>query len=1214
MKYLIFFLIILNILNYVKSDCFQTHIIETQTSCGNMPSRFIINESIYSFESIEVQPYVEPIFNPFGQSYFWNLIDGINYTISYRNKNCSNYIVQSFLPNGMYYELLSEPLCLNTYTQIKVYNWGSNGEDYYFEMVPSKTSINSQNGNCNIQFFILPKSYSKGALQSGDITYKNPTCGFNNGSIQINIKNYSDYSLYDDMDFGFENPIPLSQSPSPLIFAIWSDLENKGYNLLIKSEECGTELISISLENILPSLEINLENVPDFSYDSTISLSFPSGNNGVLNYTNVIGYVSDTEDLISGWIHGKQLPIEYRTPYGYLYNEDFSIDPKKVKCQFSDSMNFYYYYENFNFTIKKSDSCLVNVTITFYPLPTQDIQVYDYDIEGSDPFPLVNNVLSVENNKNLYIFDGIQEKGIVFSTIFSETPSYSIIESSNGQKGCWKTFNITIANYQIYKNLKIKTYNDNGDEWYYYPVNGIFINVPANYFYVYYTIGDCETDSFFIIDKSERSTPMDDVIVDFTTITIGNCTSDTVFKVTVHTIFGTFSEIHHTAYDTDLTFYIPNTGCSFDFSYSSPPLIDTHSFSYQSLTNQNCNSTGGDVVKFLSSSGYTVIGAYVNGIPMVYNNVYNGFDINYGDNNVTIQLSGINGACFKSQMVTISKPTNSESIPIVEITPVTDCINANGKIEISNYQDFQNLEIQINSNTFPIHSGIFENLESGIVTILYSYNQTILCSNSISLFIPSSENNVKITTSIISNPTCKPFNTNSMNSDGKINVTLTINGIQQSTMDFNVQNQNPNFIFGGGIYPIANVGLNNLTIYFGSCKWKRQVIITEINKPKFTFERVFNDTCSNPAIYKLTSDTPNLLIDDVQMSDSFYYQYNYYKIYLGSITESFNIFWNSYCFDMFTQTITIDNYFNNKNNLQYEIIKADNCSSLKIDLLIKNSNQFNHILINKVSSTPINSTHSIFKNLPPTNSFQVSYVTKDGCYGDETVGELELRSGNTKETIDIIKTNDLCYSGKGSVQLLNLNFKDHYYYIKNVNGLMGVDISLTPLQSDGSSNSKLFSNLYPGTFNLTRHCKSMVNCFLETEITIESDTPIIESIQIIDSYGQLNNGSVEIKLNYNSLSPINYQIIGTNLLNQNGKFLNLSPNTYQIQVTLTDRMCPITLSQSFTIKSIIPPPTSQPPPTSSPPKPSDELSTSSIIQFNFNLLITILISIIFIIL
>ncbi|KAN0033094.1 hypothetical protein ACTA71_011302 [Dictyostelium dimigraforme] len=1191
-NYIFLFLIILNLNNFVLSgfDCNQSINVQIENSCGgNNPSRLNIFNTLYYFDSIGISPFVEPFFDVNRGIYSWYLVDGINYTLSYKYKGCQNYNSQSFISKGMYYKLLSEPLCPKTYFTYTVYNWALD-TNLNFTGIPSTFSIANQNGGCSLNFFVAPLSTSKGVFESGAANYSNPTCGFKNGTISIDLtKGYSNVHLYFDTDTSLSNEI---QPTSP---GHYTGLDSFGYYLFVDSLECGTERVPISMSNVYPPLEITFESVQQGGGNSTISYSLAGGNNGILNDTNSFGYLLGFGDSLplTDWVH-KNVEFDYRFMYGYHYFQDFSnVDnPGKLQCSFQELLALKYYSPNINLTISRNSSCLGNVTFTIYPsssLLPQNILFYDYDDEESEiPFPMVNNRVSVQYNKNLLIQEQLTGTSLIYSTVF-QVLSYSIVQAFD-RPGCWKTYNIIIVNYQLYRNLTLKIYGDDQVTTF-YPINGVFENVPANYYYVHYVAGDCETESFILINTFDDITPMDDVTVDIKTLSVGSCTDQTLFQVTVDTIFGTYSKNYSTYNSMDFDFYFPTCSCVVRGTYSSPPLVDDDPFTYEMISNLNCNSTGNIIQFFSSNSNYnSIFQVFSNNVqlsPNFDNNLSDAFNIGPGENNVTITYTNSIGTCYRSQTITIQSTFET---PLIQVSPVTNCQSPDGKIEISNYQDFQSLEIIIDSNIQTINSGIIEYLSSGLYFLTYSYNQT--CSNTITVYIPTSEDNIIITTSIISNPTCN----NQLIADGKINVTLNVDGIQIN--NFQISNQNNNN-FLNGVYSIANPGLNSLTIKYGSCSWNRNVN-TFLNRPTFTLERVYNDTCLTTSYYKLINSNPNVVIDNMDSTFStIIYQKDYYIQVTGDGTYDYSLSWNSICTDSFSQIITSTNLNSKDSNyLDYEIIKADNCSSLKVDILIKNMNIFKSVTQTWKYPVKINSTHSIFKNLSPANSYEIYFTLLNGCNIYQTVGYNQLSSGNTKETLNIIKTNDLCYSGKGSIQLLNLDFNNYYYQIKNLNGIQ----SVTPIQNG----TTIFSNLYPGTYNVTRYCKTMENCYLQTKITIENDNPIIESIQVIDSYDQLNNGSVEIKLNFISAYPIIYRILGTNLLNQDGKFSNLSPNTYEIQVELNDRMCPITIKQSFTIKSITPPPTSSPPPTSLPPKSSDELSTTSFIQFN-HLLITILI-------
>ncbi|KAM9972732.1 hypothetical protein ACTFIR_012100 [Dictyostelium discoideum] len=251
-------------------------------------------------------------------------------------------------------------------------------------------------------------------------------------------------------------------------------------------------------------------------------------------------------------------------------------------------------------------------------------------------------------------------------------------------------------------------------------------------------------------------------------------------------------------------------------------------------------------------------------------------------------------------------------------------------------------------------------------------------------------------------------------------------------------------------------------------------------------------------------------------------------------------------------------------------------------------------------------TQCLKKNLPPNNYYNVEFLkTKSYCYSYQQIGTYEISNGLTKESLNIKKSNDMCHTGIGKIEIQSPLDTDNYYYsMQKSNGLMtgGYD-SNTHLTNDNVD--QVLSNLPNGIYNITRICKSILNCYIREKVEIISENPSIQSITINHSYSNKNNGTVEIKLNYNTTKPVTFEIVNTQLSNNNGIFSNLSPNDYQIKITIADRMCPVTLLEKFTINSI---PTPKPvdPSKDQSDDPSDELSTSTLIQVNNLLLLFII--------
>ncbi|KAK5574567.1 hypothetical protein RB653_009820 [Dictyostelium firmibasis] len=1194
-NFILIFTIFLSINNNFVNSVDQCEVpiqISTENSCGNNPSRAIIYNYLDYFDSFTVTPNAQVSVNVAAGNSYWNLKDDVPYTFTFRYKNCSNYISQLVVTKGMYYELLTEPLCQMTQVNFTVHNWGLNGGSYNFTGTPSLQNVYNQMGQCNINFYIYPKSNSKGVLHNGAVKYTFGTCGFKNGSISIDFtKGYTKSRLFNVNDNQFANEIKANST------GLYKDLGQNDYFLFLDSTECGTERIRISLNDVFTPMEINYEYVPNLIENSIISLSLSSGPTGVINNTNVNAFFPNNIFTfpLGNWTHkNSSLGGDY-TYYGYSYNSDFSTDLFKPKCYYGESLKTFFYYPYFNFTVERNESCLNNVTITFYP-STRKISIYDNDEELG--YPMTNNVLSIPYNKNLYIYDEMSESNIYYSTVFTPKPSYFIVESSNGT-GCWKTYNITIGNYEIYSVLKLQVVDINNDEFYFYPIDGVFVNVPANNFKILYTTENCTNPSYFRIDKSNYNSPIGDITIKYTTLSVGNCTSPTLFTMSANTTLGFFTSEETESYSEteQLNFNIPTTLCGIPAFFYGPKLTDERPLNFVAISDFSCNSSG-NPVQFKPTNGYYITQVFSNGVQLSsqtwlgYTNCY---FINSGVNNVTVQYSGPNGACYGFK--TINVQSNYET-PIVQVSPVTDCNNGDGKIVILNYQNFTSLNIVIGGYYQNIISGVVGNLSSNTYSIVYNHNQT--CSNSITVTIPTLVPNVDITTSIINNPTCFTSNLGNNNADGSIKVNLKINNVQIN--NFDIENQNPSYTFRSGVYGAAGFGINSLKISYGSCVWNRDVNVTVVNTPQFSLQKVLNDTCYYSSSYKLINNNPNVVVSQISRFPGNYIRYQnefYFQIssYYNQITYSLN--WNDFCYGDFTQEFTQDEYYNfNQSLINYQIVKADNCSTLKIDLIITNMNLFSALTLNNKSPTSINSTHAVFKNLPPSSSYYVYFDLPNGCSLNQEVGFEELSSGFTKEKLNVNITNDICYSGKGSIDLLStIDTENYYYSFLNING--GVeDFPLTTFLTNNNNNNLL--NLKTGTYNISRTCKNITNCFISTSINIKSDNPSIESVIINHSYGKLNNGSVEVKLNYNSSYPITYELVGTKLSNNNGKFINLSPKDYQLKITITDRMCPVTLSKTFTVKLISLPSTDS----------SEELSTSSFVQTNLLLLSILILTII----
>ncbi|KAN0025387.1 hypothetical protein ACTFIU_003648 [Dictyostelium citrinum] len=1292
-NYILFYIFFIIVNNWVKSDqCTSTTLdLIIRDSCGLDSSKLIINQDDYSLlDSIKLSPssFSSPFlsttlnqsakYNINNKAFEWNLIDGIEYIVEYLYKGCNNNnssnssIKQTIKSKGMYYKLKTQPLCLYTQFNFTIYNYNSNGDSKEFQSTPSNIKISNEDNSCAINFYITPISLIKGALQNNIISYNHPTCGFNNGTITINNINnlYSNYQLFFKNDTNFQNEIKSfssysSSSTTTITTTItYINLESNEYYIFIDSNECGREKINIKLDYIYPQINLELKEISNMFYNNS-KMSF-NDNQSIVNFnkSNLIVFYGSQDSKylkkVQQWKDNNYQDVFYKNLiFGYYYHKDLSINqPLSLSSSSSSICKFQQYIGNtrllpqINYSIiynnnndsnnnnnssSSNRSCLDNIIVEINS-PYENDEIILKSITDNLIYQIdkVNNQSTISYNKEFKISSKIGNGDIYFSTVFKK-PTFKIMEtSSDEQQGCWKTYNITIDNFENYKNLKLTGFKD----LLMYPSNdGVFINVPSNQFILSYYYGDCETESTINIGMDYHSdyNPLDKVTIDYSIIKNATCFTPAQIKYTINSPLGLFNGSFKTDNQYQGYTKIPNSLCFIPLSYSINPTETTTStniidnsidFNYTIIKTPSCSIDQSGLISIQLNNNnnnnlYLINKIESNGEILIQDskNVNNYF-IKSGENQIKITIKIGNNFCYSS-LKSINIPKINSIAPKFIISPVTDCENSNGIIEILNFQEFTTIELYSSINHQLLNSitngSTFNNLESSNYILNF---KSPTCSGSIIVNVPSSENNYKITSTIIRNPTCGNFEY----SDGRIGISLIKDGIIKIN-NFTISNYNDNnsyYYFTNGIYEIATVGLNQLTIKYGSCKWYKNITL-ELDDPKFSIVNLFNRTCGwNNDLYKIISSNTNVDINKITYVTASDYT-NYQNQHLISNPFRFpliyTIRWNNICENTFTQYYHINNNYQSSQQLKvkYEIVYPNHClgsessTSFNFDIIVKNMNSYKSLLLfGRVPTISINSTHSIFKNVVPSESYEFTYTSLYGCDGVFYINKDDLPITNVNQKLDIKITNDICYSGKGSIQLSNIDNDNYYYYLRS--SLKPIDKSDDNDDDDdddgqhninsfslpiNSNNNTFLKKLKVGTYSIYRGCKSMINCIVEEKVTIGNDDPLIESIKVLDSYNNtLKNGSVEIILNFNSSSPIIYEIIGTSLLNYNdGKFINLSPDSYEMKITITDRMCPITFIKKFTINSI--------------KKQEEQPSTSTVLNFNYySILIIFLIIII----
>ncbi|KAN0026790.1 hypothetical protein ACTFIV_007781 [Dictyostelium citrinum] len=1184
----LFLLILLFILNSGNAKSVDVCLVKPPTSkeyTCNQPKLHVLAQ-YYSFKSVIISPHLAPIIE--SDTFYYLLKDGIEYTLTVQNKGCNVNVTEKFQSTGMYYELITQPKCTNTWFEMKLNNYYTNGTSKIVSGSPGNYDLQNEDQSCTTSFLIIPQSQGKGLLQNSAIKAIPTTCGFNNGSIVVDLtKGYSNVHLFSsDKEAGKEI--------QPTTEGSFKNLYGDNFILYVDSQECGTERIYIELGQVLPILNVEIKNVPNLFDSSTFSFSLSSGQKGILNSTNSYVFVDNDDNyVISNWTDYEHR-FGHSFNYGYYYSEDFQ-DNNGKSCSTYEKMEADIPVSVLNYTITKhGDSCLNDLLFTVYPFSSNPIYLYDFQADSN--IELENNQAIIAYNRDFSLNEKYAGPDQYFST-FYKVPSYSVVETTKGGlTGCWRTFNITINDSGLIDLEFLLNNNERIN-----PDNDVFRDIPSGVHTIRYLAGDCETASFFTIQLGEDECSKDLVSIEYTIIKNATCSTPYEIQFYASTPFGIQSNnftVSPNSYFSE-TYAIPKSSAYFDLLYYPPNYLvwDDKDFNITIENNAKCNFTRGSVQLMIPNDPnnpnpqYQIRNVYGNdGVLLQSSGQGTSYFVPPGENLITIQYtyggSQSSNYCYKSNSVYIDVEFSLK--PNYIVSGVTNCKIPDGKISVLNYQSFDTITLELENQTLiTAVEGEFTDLYPGSYSVFF---ESQACNGFVYIIVPTSEDNVEITTSILQNPTCVLINADY--ADGQIQVNVKKNGMDLENLLVSSLN---NSFSDNNVYYGAKVGSNLLKIKSDNCIWYRDINVEKIDDPKFSFDIVFNKTCGWSNVYKLNIGNPNVSIKKFTFTSNNlkYSQGDYYLTFPEGRSFFYSLEWNSVCSNTITMPIKDYNY--EIPPVQYEIVKADNCFSLSIDIIITNWNEYSLMRIFNRNPTPINSTHAIFKDLPPSQNYYIYYLySKTSCDNSEIIGEFELSSGLTKESLNIKKSNDLCHSNIGSIEIQSLDTENYYYSMQKQISLMNSGYDPT---TQIATNDQL-SNLPSGYYSITRICKSILNCFIREMVEIKSDNPSIQSIISKDSYDTLNNGTVVIKLNYNTSNPVTYEIIADNKLsNNNGIFTNLSPKLYQIKVIITDKMCPVTLSANFTIKSI---------PAPKDPS-SDELSISTFLQINHLLLFIILI-------
>ncbi|KAM9972731.1 hypothetical protein ACTFIR_012099 [Dictyostelium discoideum] len=304
---LLIILFITNCENVKSIDCTYKPQVMKLNSC-DLQARIEVQDQYYSFENVYIEPFLLPINSEHAFYYFLN--NGIEYTLNFQNKGCNNNVTEVFKPNGMYYEFITQPKCINTVFDFDLYYYYLNGSSKTFSTKPGTLEYYNYDRTCKTNFLFVPQS-TNGVVQNGAVELVNPTCGFNNGSITVDLtKGYSNVRLFRYNDSELNDEVQPGNTAGS-----FENLPYYSYVLYVESEECGIEIVNIELSDTLPILNIEIKEVPNLFDKSTFSFSFPPG-------------------PISNWTDYTASFSAESFEYGYYYNNGF-LPGNEKSCETS---------------------------------------------------------------------------------------------------------------------------------------------------------------------------------------------------------------------------------------------------------------------------------------------------------------------------------------------------------------------------------------------------------------------------------------------------------------------------------------------------------------------------------------------------------------------------------------------------------------------------------------------------------------------------------------------------------------------------------------------------------------------------------------------------------------------------------------------------------------------------------------------------------------
>ncbi|KYQ93447.1 hypothetical protein DLAC_06139 [Tieghemostelium lacteum] len=1110
--YLLFFIYI----GYTLAiDCTFPYEIVPSVSCSISYLR--INRSYYDFVTLETTPPVVPLIDSENQTVSFYLEYGQSYQINYEVKMCNDPKSQEITISGFKYTFPSQPKCFYTQTLVTFYDYASplTYQGSNFESIrnfgPGLNTV-YDNSSCQVTFFLTPVTNS-----TPSFTIVNPTCGYNNGTLYVpNTNDYSTISLYDSS----ENRI-FSH------FGLFSSLSPGSYTLVLASEACGTEVVPLTISNIIPQLLIDYVQVKDLNLPvSQLKFSFSDSE---FNSSKVTISYNDIE--VSDWNNFSTARLFAGSTNKFVFSYDNGT------C----SSTQYYYtaqvYPNVYWTQQKpSDGkCSSNVTVSLQteqtPIPPTNINYANKQFQA--PYGKTYSLSTNQSQASLSI------------PVFTDIPIFQITRGS--LKGpCTSTFDVKILNIDKFSNISIVAQSRDGP---FYPklVGDTFVNVTIvyNIGIGYIPKGCSESNlSYRSIFPDITDWGLDSTFIEYTTITPATCINpEETFNYTVTNAAGVFGPFQATTSQLKYSKYVslPDTYCFAILDYTAK-VVSSFELDLDVVSNMPCSNEGNSgVFNITIPSNYTIQEVTVDGqaVNPLLENTYPFYNTN---SSIQVKWKYVNGRyCYSTKNI----QTQASLVKLEYTTvPVTNCSQYDGEIHITNYNDFSSIQLNGGSPQNGVYTGLSSFYQ------LLNFETASGCVGTQRIYVPTISDSVSVFTTVIQNPTCS----NSKYADGSIQFSVNI---ENNTTPLSVQlvdDLDTNTVYYN-IYPRANPGTSLFWVGLGSCSFIKNVTV-DLEDPSIGLNSIFNSTsCLYSSVSQVTSSNDHVLIQNVVSGSASVFgnlngQWNLYNN--GKDTVEYTVSWNDVCQKKINSSMT---KFTQTNPVVYTVKKVSDCKNFYLQVQIENFGMFasEKFYLNYQGLRP--DANGFFSYVPSTTLLSFYYTTKAGCSGTHSVSI--LLEDTEAPTFEV--TNDICYSGQGQIKITNYN-SNYYYTYKQGSNSDGY-YSLTNAFNVDTSGGLVGSNSYI----INRYCKNNVLCNTINfyyAVVNNSNTPSIKAIDFTEDTGA-SDAKISVTLNYQPQS-VTYQI-NDQTPQPTGEFNNLPAGDYKVTVVISDKVCATTLTQSVTI-------------------------------------------------